>query len=109
MLKDILSVQVLLKSYGKERGLDVKEAAEIKRLGPMQRRMSAIGVTADNGVFWPAMVCLLLPSRPGVFHPEPLTDPDLTLSRHPARAIARRPPPSIFHRVPPAAGLPNSS
>ena len=60
MLKDILSVQVLLKSYGKERGLDVKEAAEIKRLGPMQRRMSAIGVTADNGVFWPAMVCLLL-------------------------------------------------
>jgi len=50
-----------------------------------------------------------MPSRPGVFHPEPLTDPDLTLSRHPARAIARRPPPSIFHRVPPAAGLPNSS
>ena len=29
-----------------------------------------------------------LPSRPGEFHPEPLTDPDLTLSRHPARAIA---------------------
>jgi len=27
-----------------------------------------------------------LPSRPGEFHPEPLTDPDLTLSRHPARA-----------------------
>lgn len=26
MLKDILCVQVLLKSYGKERGLDVKEA-----------------------------------------------------------------------------------
>jgi hypothetical protein len=31
---------------------------------------------------------LLVPSRPGEFHPEPLTDPDLTLSRHPARAIA---------------------
>jgi predicted ATP-dependent endonuclease of OLD family len=29
-----------------------------------------------------------LPSRPGEFHPEPLTDPDLTLSRHPARATA---------------------
>ena len=29
-----------------------------------------------------------LPSRPGEFHPEPLTDPDVTLSRHPARAIA---------------------
>ena len=27
--------------------------------------------------------------------PEPLTDPDLTLSRHPARAIARRLPPSV--------------
>src|ERR1700730_994705 len=34
------------------------------------------------------------PSRPGEFHPEPLTDPDVTLSRHPARAIARRLPPS---------------
>jgi hypothetical protein len=35
-----------------------------------------------------------MPSRPGELHPEPLTDPDLTLSRHPARAIARRLPPS---------------
>src|SRR5207344_111413 len=35
-----------------------------------------------------------VPSRPGELHPEPLTDPDLTLSRHPARAIARRLPPS---------------
>jgi hypothetical protein len=31
---------------------------------------------------------LALPSRPGEFHPEPLTDPDVTLSRHPARVIA---------------------
>src|ERR1700730_5201790 len=45
------------------------------------------------------------PSRPGEFHPEPLTDPDLTLSRHPARATARRLPPSIEYRVPPVAGL----
>ena len=44
------------------------------------------------------------PSRPGEFHPEPLTDPDLTLSRHPARATARRLPPSIEYRVPPVAG-----
>ena len=29
---------------------------------------------------------IMVPSRPGEFHPEPLTDPDLTLSRHPARA-----------------------
>ena len=36
-----------------------------------------------------------LPSRPGEFHPEPLTDPDLTLSRHPARATNRRLPPSV--------------
>jgi hypothetical protein len=35
-----------------------------------------------------------MPSRPGEFHPEPLTDPDLILSHHPARAIARRLPPS---------------
>jgi hypothetical protein len=45
-----------------------------------------------------------MPSRPGEFHPEPLTDPDLTLSRHPARATARRLPPSIEDRVPPVAG-----
>src|ERR1700732_4572299 len=35
-----------------------------------------------------------LPSRPGEFHPESLTEPDLILSHHPARAIARRLPPS---------------
>jgi hypothetical protein len=31
-------------------------------------------------------------------------DPDLILSHHPARATARRLPPSIEHRVPPVAG-----
>ncbi len=35
-----------------------------------------------------------LPSRPREFRPEPLTEPDLILSHHPARAIARRLPPS---------------
>src|SRR5271170_1872203 len=45
-----------------------------------------------------------LPSRPGEFRPEPLTDPDLILSHHPARATVRRLPPSIEHWVPPAAG-----
>jgi hypothetical protein len=35
-----------------------------------------------------------MPSRPGEFHPEPLTDPDLNLSIHPARVTARRLPPS---------------
>ena len=36
----------------------------------------------------------LMPSRPREFHPEPLTDPDLILSHHPARVIARKLPPS---------------
>src|SRR5947209_18735467 len=36
----------------------------------------------------------LLPSRPGEFHPEPLTEPDLILSHHPARATHRRLPSS---------------
>src|SRR6516162_215800 len=40
-------------------------------------------------------VLAVLPSRPGEFHPEPLTDPDLTLSRHPARATERRLPPPV--------------
>ena len=31
-----------------------------------------------------------MPSRPREFHPEPLTDPDVILSHHPARATARR-------------------
>jgi hypothetical protein len=46
---------------------------------------------------------LILPSRPGEFHPEPLTELDLNVSIHPARAIARRLPPSIAHWVPPVA------
>src|SRR5215472_16655812 len=32
-----------------------------------------------------------LPSRPGDFHPEALTDPDVNLSIHPARATPRKP------------------
>src|SRR5208337_1931312 len=34
------------------------------------------------------------PSRPGEFHPEPLTEPDVRLSPHPARATQRRLAPS---------------
>src|SRR5258708_11685613 len=37
---------------------------------------------------------LKMPSRPGECHPESLTDPDVILSHHPARATARRLPPS---------------
>ena len=50
-------------------------------------------------------VLRILPSRPGEFHPEPLTDPDWILSHHPARAIARRLPPSIERRAPPVDPL----
>jgi len=47
----------------------------------------------------------LVPSRPGEFHPEPLTDPDVILSHHPARATARRLPPSVeSFKAPPVAG-----
>jgi hypothetical protein len=38
----------------------------------------------------PGLKTSFVPSRPGQFHPEPLTEPDLILSRHPARAIVRR-------------------
>jgi len=41
----------------------------------------------------------VLPSRPGEFHPESLTDPDVILSHHPARATKRRLPPSIVDRA----------
>ena len=46
----------------------------------------------------------MLPSGPGEFHPEPLTDPDLILSHHPARATARRLPPSACRGNKPMAG-----
>ena len=52
---------------------------------PAKEFCNTIGGEAENihshGVF------RILPSRPGEFHPEPLTDPDLNLSIHPARAI----------------------
>src|SRR5438128_5075647 len=57
----------------------------------------------------PEVKTALLPSRPREFHPEPLTDPDLNLSIHPARAIDRRLPPSVELRAPPVASWPDSS
>jgi hypothetical protein len=35
-----------------------------------------------TGSEWSTFRPALLSSRPGEFHPEPLTDPDVTLSRH---------------------------
>src|SRR5216684_7256310 len=46
------------------------------------------------------------PSRPGELHPEPLTEPDVSLSTYPARATHRRLPPSAeTKRVHPAKQL----
>jgi hypothetical protein len=46
------------------------------------------------------------PSRPGEFHPEPLTEPDVNLSIHTARATHRRLPPSAeTNRVHPAQAV----
>ncbi len=50
-----------------------------------------------------------LPSTPEKFHLEPLTDPDLMLSHHPARAIDRRLPPSVEFWAPPVASWPRST
>ena len=68
------------------------------------RSKSKSEVSGQSGHCSARLLAALRPSRPGEFHPEPLTDPDLTLSRHPARATARRLPPSIEYRVPPVAG-----
>ena len=65
---------------------------------------SAFGEELTCPDMLPAASRSKMPSRPGAFHPEPLTDPDMNLSIHPARAIARRLPPSIDYRVPPVAG-----
>ena len=73
-------------------------------LHPIRRVVSHRLQSADSGR-WP--YCHhgdSLPSRPGELHPEPLTDPDLILSHHPARATVRRLPPSVACQVPPVAG-----
>src|ERR1035441_6028040 len=53
-------------------------ASEYKAL-PWLRHHPRMDATANAPVSWS-------PSRPGELHPEPLTDPDLSLSTHPARA-----------------------
>jgi len=47
----------------------------------MRALVVEVGLEIDQFIFE-----ILWPSRPGEFHPEPLTDPDLNLSIHPARA-----------------------
>jgi hypothetical protein len=49
-------------------------------------------VTLASGLLYsPELNPQHMPSRPGEFHPEPLTDPDMKLSPHPARATPRKP------------------
>src|SRR6202048_4660860 len=58
----------------------------------------------DYNSDWTPLLAGLSPARMAASLAAP--EPDLTLSRHPARATARRLPPSIGHRVPPVAGCP---
>jgi hypothetical protein len=51
----------------------------------------AFAAPPQSGLAW---FCFLLPSRPGEFRPEPLTDPCLTVSGHTARATPGRLAPS---------------
>src|SRR5215471_16778502 len=66
------------------------------------RQSNGLSVARIEVLLFPvASVMRLLdrtPSRPGELHPEPLTDPDVNLSIHPARATQRRLPPSIKTR-----------
>jgi hypothetical protein len=83
-------------------------------LSGVEKRRSDVSLPVAIGqVFtWPpqsglAWCCFLLPSRPGEFRPEPLTDPCLTVSGHTARATPGRLAPSaetifgviLFERV----------
>src|ERR1039457_6352183 len=64
------------------------------RFSTLHRRFACARLSQPHPLGLVPTLAATLPSRPREFHPEPLTDPDLTLSRHPARAIARRLPPS---------------
>jgi len=48
-------------------------------------------------------------SSPGEFHPQALTDPDVTVSRHPALIIQLPSPATLpYPLAPPISGWPNS-
>jgi hypothetical protein len=55
--------------------------SEVPRCPLYFRSLKISGSDADSSIR------SKMPSRPREFHPEPLTDPDLILSHHPARAI----------------------
>src|ERR1700675_4808982 len=75
----------------------------------MPGRSGDVRSSGKTGSHGRAVKATRLPSKPRKFHPEPLTDPDLNLSIHPARAIDWRLPPSVELRAPPVASWPDSS
>src|SRR6516165_9349892 len=84
------------------------------RIGPICSAPGGFYFQASNGSValpvagydynsdWTPLLAGLSPARTSASLAAP--DPDLILSHHPARATARRLPPSIEHRVPPVAG-----
>ena len=86
------NLRVLVRYYGKVAKKfcmptpQLTSAYGYKRKSSCPKSKSALppGTDVPDGV----AVGPVLPSRPGEFHPEPLTEPDVILSHHPAHAIA---------------------
>ena len=81
--------------------VDLTASNVVAEIDKLFRKVIKLDVAPDVIREW---LLLRQPSRPGELHPESLTDPDVILSHHPARATMRRLPPSIDDQVPPAAG-----
>src|ERR1700751_3747204 len=104
----VITVYKMGSDYPPIRGVLLPVAVSL--CGVEKRRSDVSLPVAIGQIFtWPpqsglAWFCFLLPSRPGEFRPEPLTDPCLTVSGHTARAPPGRLAPSAeairFLRVP---------
>ena len=101
--RDIVSLQVAIRESGDVAILDLRGRSTIsggesqllstyiQKLVADGKRKLLLNLTDLTQVdSWP--------SRPGELHPGPLTDPDVNLSIHPARATLRRLPPSAKTR-----------
>jgi len=89
----IVIAVLLLVSNGVAEATDTTRLAE--KAGFLLDNAHRCGVPTERVGRAGKVIHDLMPSRPGEFHPEPLTDPDVILSHHPARATERRPPPSV--------------
>src|SRR6516225_1687793 len=83
----------LVPGYRLPPGFDI-----VDKLSTRHQRFACARLSEPYLTGSPPAFSATLPSRPGEFHPEPLTDPDVILSHHPARATERRPPPSVEKR-----------